>query len=140
MTSTRQILFPYALIGLALSIGTQVALAIRGSRIDALAGLLTGASALFYAWWLITRGRALRKIRFGQFTIHAITFAIVCVPYLLHGFVLALLGSPALDGNQHLALQPGWFGVLVSMPALWGVGLIIHGVASVGMGGFEETV
>lgn len=123
-------LLPYTVGLLAASALLQLVIALAGSRITVLTTLPLVLIAIGAAVHLGTRGRALGRVRYGRFVAHALLYAIVVVGYLLHLLVLTLLDAPVGEG---------WFGPALAMPALWGLGLVVHGVGAVLDRGFEAA-
>ena len=99
--------------------------------------------AIAYAVFLVRWGRDLGKVRFGVLAAHLVTYAAVNVGFGLHFFVLALTNNPAVRADPGEAadfvMDSGWFGAALAMPALWGVGLLMHSVGAITNRGFEAT-
>lgn len=132
----------YAGFVLAASLVTQTILAMSGSTIGVLAFVLTAAVAVGYAGFLLWTRGDLGRIRFAAVAVHAVTFAAVNGGYLLHFFVLATIGSPAIDGppgTDGFVMDPGWFGAAIAMPAFWSVGLAAHVLGAALGRGFEAS-
>jgi hypothetical protein len=110
----------------------QALIAVRGSQIDLIAGLLLLTVAAYYSYFLFSTRTALRRIRFGQLVAHAAGFVIVNISYHIHAGLLLLLGKRDL-------LDENWAGVLIGMFVFWGIGLLVHLVASVAMRGYENV-
>lgn len=135
---SRRTLLPYVLTVLGLVVLTQVVIALDGGRVGLPAAIAVGVIALVYAWYLLTRGAELRRLRFGPYVAHAATFVIVVTAFHLHLFVRAVLADDAVAGTPHFPLDEGWFGAVVAMTAFWGLGLLAHTVAAIGMRGYED--
>lgn len=138
MTTTidsRRTLLPFVLTVIALAIAVQVVVALDGGRIGLPAAVATVVLALYYAWFLIARRHELRRLRFGPYLAHAATFAVVITSFHLHLFVRASTGEWARTG---FPLDEGWFGAVVAMTALWGLGLLLHTVSAISQRGFED--
>lgn len=131
----------YALSIIGASIVVQLALVVTGSRIGWLAAGLTAVIAVGYAAFLIRDRGALGRVRYGLLAAHVITFASVVGGFLLHFFVLAVLGNPAVraDTTEGFVLDPGWFGVVVGMPTFWSLGLLVHALGAILGRGFEAS-
>ena len=116
----------------------QIFIAVRGSQIDFISQLLLGGVALYYAWYQYTSHDLLRRLRFGRLVAHIIGFLIVNLSYHIHVFVLFVTNNPAIKGTEGFSINPSWFGVLFGMTTFWGLGLLIHLIASIANRGFEE--
>lgn len=130
----------YAAAVIIASLVLQLVLAATGSAIGPLAVILTAGVAIGYAAFLLRTGRHLGRVRFGKVAAHAVTFAAVTGGYLIHLFVLASLGSPAIEGPAHtdgFVMDPGWFGAAIAMPAFWSIGLACHVLGAALGRGFE---
>ena len=109
----KKILLPYAGIMVILCIFAQVVIALRGSSIDFIAGLALMPAFIYYLYFNVMFKNRLSKVRFGALVAHVVGFLIV-------------------------NLSPSWFGVLFGMFVFWGLGLLIHLIASISLNGFEE--
>jgi hypothetical protein len=109
----------------------QVLIAARGSEIDLVAGLLLLTVAVYYFYFQYSARSALRRIRFGQFVAHAAGFVIVNISFHIHAGFLLLLGKREL-------VDENWAGLLIGMFVFWGIGLLVHLMASVAMKGYED--
>lgn len=130
----------YALAVTAASLLVQLVLAATGSRIGVLAAGLTTAIALGYAAFLLRDRGTLGRVRFGLLAAHVVTFAAVNAGYLIHFFLLAATGSPAIEtstADGEFVMDPAWFGVVVGMPAFWSLGLLLHSLGAILGRGFE---
>lgn len=136
--NVRTLVLPFALMMLALVSALHVVIAVNDNRIELIETILLAAVAGYYAYFLITRGTRLRQIRFGMLVAHATAYTIVNVSYLLHAFVLIVDNSPSIRGDSYFLMDPGWFGVTFGMATGWGIGLLIHAVASIASRGWEE--
>ncbi|WP_018157412.1 hypothetical protein [Demetria terragena] len=139
--SAAQSLPAFAGAMVAANLLLQIVIAARGNQIGLLAGTLTAVIAVGYAAYLLHYGDALGKLRFGKFVVHAITYACVNVGFGLHFFILAVMDSDVVAGagGSGFVMDGGWFGAAVAMPALWGVGLVLHGVGAATSRGFEAS-
>lgn len=93
---------------------------------------------LYYVYYHITSKNLLAKIRYGRFVAHVVSYLIINISFHLHAFILFAQNSPAIRGDQYFALSSDWFGVLFGMSTFWGIGLLIHMIASIANRGFEE--
>lgn len=130
----------YALAVVAASTLMQIVLAAAGSSIGVLAVALTTIIALGYAGFLLHDRGQLGKVRFGLLAAHVVTFAAVVGGFLVHFFVLAVTGDPAVTASTSdgvFVMDPRWFGVVVGMPTFWLFGLLLHSLGSILGRGFE---
>lgn len=140
LTTTVRGLKGYALSAIAASAVLQLVLVAAGNTIGWLAVVLTVAIAVGYAIFLWRSGGALGRVRFGRLTAHAVVFAAVNGGYLLHFYVLAATGSPAVAGpGDGFVMDPGWFGAAIGMPAFWSLGLLAHALGAIAGRGFEAS-
>jgi hypothetical protein len=116
----------------------QVVIAVRGNHIDLVSQLLLVCVALYYLWYHASAKNLLSKVRFGRLVAHLIGFLAVNISYHLHAFFLFIAVNPAIKGTGDFPIDPGWFGVLFGMTTFWGIGLLIHMIASIANRGFEE--
>lgn len=135
--NVRTLILPFALIMLGLVVVVHAVIIVDDNRVGLLATLLLTVVAVYYAAYFITRRSRLARIRFGTLVAHATAYAIVCVSYLLHAFVLIVINSPAIRGDSHFLMDQGWFGVTFGMATGWGLGLIVHALASIASRGWE---
>ena len=136
-TTARASLLPLLLALLAANAVLHLLIVLAGNRISVLTTLPLVVIALGYAAHLIVYSRGLGRIRYGALVAHALTYAVVTVGYLLHAFVLAASGSPAIAGDGYLPMDAGWFGATFGMASFWGIGLILHGLGSLLDQGYE---
>lgn len=137
-TAKNSLLRHFAIM-FALCAALQVIIAVRGNHIDFISQVLLGVVALYYAWYHYASKDMLRRMRFGRLVAHVVGFLIVNLSYHAHAFVLYVTGSPAIKGTDtYFSIDQGWFGVLFGMTTFWGIGLLIHLVASIANRGFEE--
>lgn len=132
--NARSLLLPYLLGMIASTALVQVVIAVRGSHVDAVAGLLTAAVALGIAVWLVSNRRALSHVRFGWVIAHAIAFVTVTTSFNAHAVIKALAspsGSGGYDAAASGELASQWIGTTLVMSTLWGFGLLIHLTGSV---------
>ncbi len=127
----NQILLPYMGILLVMCVALQVIIALRGHKIDHVAGLLTAVVALYYAYSQIVTNPRLNKIRFGRLIHHIVAFVIVNISFHIHAGYLLVSGQREL-------INEGWYGVLFAMFIFWGLGFLTHMTASVAQRGYEE--
>ena len=116
----------------------QVVIAVRGNHIDLVSQLLLACVALYYTWYHITAKDLLSKVRFGRLVAHLCGFLIVNLSYHAHAFILYVSNNPAIRGTADFSIDSGWFGILFGMTTFWGIGLLIHMIASIANRGFEE--
>ena len=142
MTTTpkpvNKILLPYAAIMVVLSIFAQVVVVMRGNQIDAIAGLGLVPAFVYYLYFQITSRASLSRIRFGLLVSHVTAFLIVNLSYHIPAAILTVQNINDTQGPD-VALSAGWFGVLFAMFGMWGIGLLIHLIASIAMRGYEEV-
>ena len=133
LTKARQVILPYTLTLLAMSLVTQLLITVTGNEIGLLAGVCTAIMALLYAAFLLMFHRPLARVRFGYLVTHMVTYAAVVVPYTMHFFITQLIEASQaqsqtdIDAVSRLLYSTGWFGVVIAMPACWGVGLHMLG-------------
>ncbi len=133
-------LLPYAGVQAVLVIIALLPIMLRdGHPVDGWSGLALVPSALYYMFFIYiipTSKNALNRTRFGALVAHALTFLLVNLGYhMLAGFYVAR-NFAANDGE--VVLSNGWFGVLFAMFCVWGLGLLIHMIASIGSRGYEQ--
>ncbi len=129
--NVNKILLPYIGVIAGMCAALQLIIAVRGHEIDLLAGLLTAVVAMYYAYSHITSSSRLNKIRFGRLVHHTIAFVIVNISFHIHAGYLLVSGQKGL-------IQEDWYGVLFAMFIFWGLGFLMHMVASVAHRGYEE--
>ncbi len=110
----------------------------QGSKIDGSANLGLVAVALYYLWYHYSSRDLLARVRFGRLVAHLVGFLIVNVSYHLHAFILYISDNKVIRGDNGFGIDPAWFGVLFGMTTFWGIGLLIHMIASIANRGFEE--
>lgn len=135
---SKQSLLRHFGIMLAGSAALQVIIAVRGNHIDLLSYLLLAGIMVYYAWYQYTSHDQLSRLRFGRLVAHVVGFLIVNLSYHVHAFVLFISDNPAIKGTDGFAINPEWLGVLFGMMTFWGLGLLMHLVASIAKRGFEE--
>lgn len=116
----------------------QVFIYSQGSKIDGSANLGLVAVALYYLWYHYSSKDLLSRVRFGRLVAHLVGFIIVNVSYHLHAFILYVSNNSAIRGDADFGINQAWFGVLFGMTTFWGIGLLIHMIASIANRGFEE--
>ncbi len=136
--NVRKLILPFAVTMLALVAAVHVVIVVDDNQVGLMETLLLAAVASYYAYFFITRGTRLRQIRFGTLVAHATAYTIVNVFYLLHAFVLIVANSPSIRGDSNFLMDQGWFGVTFGMATGWGIGLLIHALASIASRGWEE--
>lgn len=130
----RRALLPYLGVIVASSVVVQGTVTAQGNRITALTGLLVAVIALVYVAFLLVMGRALGRVRFGRFVAHSLTYLVVNLGFVLHAGLL-LAAGPSIIGER--GIEPGWSGVLLTMPGVWGCGLLLHAFGALMQRGFE---
>lgn len=135
-----KLLLPHIGILIALCLMLQLFVAVRGNEIDLAANIGLGVVALYYAYFhgLSQKGKSLKKVRFGRLVAHLSGFLIVNLSFHIHAFILYATNNPVMSGSDGLLMNSGWFGVIYGMTCFWGLGLLIHLIASVGARGYEE--
>lgn len=93
---------------------------------------------LYYVYYNLTSKKVLSRVRYGLVVAHVASFLIINIPFHLYAFILFMGNNSAIRGNDHFALSPDWYGVLFGMTTFWGIGLLVHLIASVANRGFEE--
>lgn len=136
--AAKKSLLKHAFVMLVSCAILQIVIAVRGNHIDLLSQLLLGVVALYYAWYHITAKDLLSRVRFGRLVAHLTGFLIVNLSYHAHAFILYVSNNSAIRGTNDFAIDSGWFGVLFGMTTFWGIGLLIHMIASIASRGFEE--
>ena len=127
----KRILLPHLGLLAGLCALMQVLIAVRGSRVDLIAFLLLAGVAIYYFYFQYSAGAALRQVRFGQLVAHAAGLVIVNLSFHLHAGLLLVLDKRDL-------LDESWAGLLFGMFVFWGIGFLVHLVASVAMRGYES--
>lgn len=138
--SPTRLLLPFGLAMVIANVALQVVIIATDHEIGVLAALLTAVIAVGYAVYLIVCRTSLGRTRFGDLTAHVLTYASVNTGFGLHLVMLAALGHGAVAADgPGLMMDPGWFGAAVAMPALWGLGLLMHALGAVLGRGFEAS-
>lgn len=136
--AAKKSLLQHAAIMTVAVIALQLFIYAHGSVIDGSANLGLVVIALYYAWYHYSSRDLLARVRFGRLVAHLVGFIIVNVSYHLHAFILYVTNNPAIRGDKDFSINQGWFGVLFGMTTFWGIGLLIHMIASIANRGFEE--
>jgi hypothetical protein len=139
LAAATSVLAPYALMMIGANAIMQVVIMLTGNEIGFVPVALTVVIALGYAGFLLAYGRRLAKVRFGLLAAHVMTYTAVNAGFLLHFFILAATGSPAVHGPGEFVMDPRWFGVVIGMPTFWGLGLLIHSLGAILGRGFEAS-
>ena len=134
----KKSLIQHSVVMLASVTLLQVFIYAKGSAIDGSANLGLVLIALYYIWYHYSSQDLLARVRFGRLVAHLVGFIIINVSYHLHAFILYVTDNPAIRGEDGFAINRGWFGVLFGMTTFWGLGLLIHMLASIANRGFEE--
>ena len=122
---------PYLGVLSGMCLVVQLITAARGSRIDLVAALLLVPVGLYYAYFQYASRVELSKVRFGRLVVHAIGFLVVNLSYHVHATLLLVFGKREL-------LDENWAGVVLGMFVFWGLGFLVHLIASVAMRGYED--
>ncbi|NHD15904.1 MULTISPECIES: 2TM domain-containing protein [unclassified Actinopolyspora] len=93
--------------------------------------LLMGVGICALAFCLRHR-TALRLRAYGNFFAHVLTYVIVNGFFWGHAAVLGLSGRGEV-------LTPGWFGALVPLSVLWGIGLVVHTFGALTSRGYDDV-
>jgi hypothetical protein len=136
--AAKKSLLQHSVIMLVAVTTLQLFLYAKGSAIDGSANLGLVIIALYYLWYHYSSRDLLARVRFGRLVARLVGFIIVNVSYHLHAFILYVTNNPAIRGDKDFSINPGWFGVLFGMTTFWGIGLLIHMIASIANRGFEE--
>lgn len=136
--AAKKSLLQHAAIMSAAVLVLQLFIYSKGSVIDGSANLGLVVIAAYYVWYHYTSHDLLSRVRFGRLVAHLAGFIIVNISYHLHAFILYTTNNTAIRGDEHFAMNQGWFGVLFGMTTFWGIGLLIHMMASIANRGFEE--
>lgn len=138
--NVRSILLPYTLVLIALCVVIQLIVAIRGSSIDGVSQALLTVVAAYCAWFSWRGGGTrLKHIRFGELVYHGVNYVVVNTSFHVHAAVLAFQNSDALGGSRDFPIDSGWFGVTIGMAGFWGIGFLMHAVASIAKRGYENA-
>ena len=133
-----KILMPYVLIMLGLNILLHAFIAFRGNQIDIESQLFLATIAVYYFYFnYFKENKNLSKVRFGKLVAHFIGYLIVNLGYFIHAYILIALGNEAIKGGYTL-INETWFGAVFGMATFWGIGLLIHSIASIASRGFED--
>ncbi len=114
-----------------------VAIALDNRMDSYKAGLALVPAALCYSYFLSANAKTLNKRAYSGYIAHVATYLIVNISYWLHAFIYLLTNDGISD--KSLALDNGWFGVLICMPLFWGLGLLIHTFGAWMSKGFENV-
>jgi membrane protein CcdC involved in cytochrome C biogenesis len=138
--NVTKILLPHILILVGSCVALQIFIAVRGSEIDVAAYLGLSFVALYYAYFhsFSQKGKDLKRIRFGRLVAHLCGFLIVNLSFHIHAYMLYVSNNPVMASTDGLLMNEQWFGVIYGMMSFWGIGLLIHLIASVGARGYEE--
>lgn len=138
--STRSLLLPFAGVALAGAVLVHLAIALTGGVPGLVPGVLLLGVGLVCFVLLWRMRRPLRQVRFGSVVAHTILYGAWAGTLTVHGLIATLLAgrSGGPQAAAHLLLGTPWFGVVLGMGGLWGVGLLIHAVGVVAGGGWED--
>lgn len=138
--NARSLLLPYALSLIGAMLGVQIVIAVTGSEITLLSGVLTALVAFGIVLWLWRSRAALRHVRFGAAIAHTIAFVTVTTSFNLHALIVLLslgVGGPD-DAFGILMGGSSWFGATLVMSSAWGLGLLVHLIGSVLGRGWDD--
>jgi hypothetical protein len=130
--SNRQLMHYTGSLVIGLLIVHGFILLAAGGRITLLAALLLAVIAVYVAAFAVRNSTALRIRPYGLYFTHALAYLIVTGSFWLHAWLLALSG-------HRDTLDQGWSAFLVSMSALWGLGLVVHTIGAVLSKGYEDA-
>lgn len=133
----KQILLIFAAAMLLLVAVMQYLIWLRGSAIDDFSKWVLAFIAGFYAIYSLINKKLLSSVRFGNLTLHFLTYLLINLSFHVHAYLLIINNNPIIYGSNDFLLSPGWFGVLFGMSVFWGIGLMIHAISSVSFRGFE---
>lgn len=128
------VMMPYCLTTTALVVATHILAAFYPKATILIVALGTLAVALLMLTYTATFSKGLDRLRFGGVMLNAFTYALLTCSNLVHFIVDATSGT-----WEQEVLVATWGGPVIAMPALWGLGLLIHMFAVIGSRGFEET-
>jgi len=135
----RKSLLTYFGILVASCLALQIVIAIRGSKIDIVAAILLGIIAIYYTYNEFTSRKISGQIRYGRLVTHLVGYLVINLSFHIHAFFLFINDSPVIQGEEGLAFDGGWFGILIPMTTFWGLGLLTHAAGSIISRGFEEV-
>lgn len=133
--NSSSVLLPYYLGIIAGLVVIHAVIAFSGSAITVLSALLLAALALAAGIYLWMRRHDIARIRFGSLVAHVALFVPVVASYSLHAAVIGMR-DPA--GAADTLLGSPWFGAVFLTTGLWGLGLMLHLVASIAQRGWED--
>ncbi|MCS6711585.1 hypothetical protein JSY14_05925 [Brachybacterium sp. EF45031] len=123
-------LLPYAAALVTGAVVVQIAVAISGGP-TLVPMLLLAVVALGAAVFVALPGRNLGRVRYGVVMAHVLLYLTVNL-----GFGVHALGRALTDRPLDLA---AWGGVLLSMPTIWGCGLLLHTIGALLSRGYEAA-
>lgn len=129
-------LLPYFLWLIGTNAVLHLAIALTGNAIGWTAAIGMVVIALSYYLYLATIGRGLGHVRYGRLVAHAVTYAAVTGGFLLHAYMLFVVGAPAIR-DAATGLDPGWAGATIAMGGFWMIGLLVHAFGAIMDRGFE---
>ena len=136
--NSRNILLPYAITLIIMVTILQIFNYSRGPVQDVVSMAELSIVAIYYYWFNWKNKNKLKKIRFGYLVSHFITYVIVNLSYSILSFIVFAKSTVTIIGDGSIIIPTDWSGALLYMPIFWGIGLIIHALASISNRGFEE--
>ncbi len=137
--NAKKILLPYYITLLVLVTLMQTINITRNGNFNSLvSGLMLFAIFIFYMFYGIKQKSKLKKIRFGYLIFHFMTYTLVNISYTVAAFILYWNSIFTITGDGYISMPKEASGALYFMPIYWGIGLIIHTLASIFNRGFEE--
>ncbi len=140
--NAKNILLPFLLKMVGLSLVLQLLITFRGNKIDMTSVIFLVLIAIYYYYFIFYKKKhSLKKVRFGSFISHLVGYITINLGFLTHMLFLVAVNSPALrsESGSPLAINGNWFGYGLCMPVFWGLtGLLPHLIVSILNRGFEE--
>jgi hypothetical protein len=136
--NSKKILLPYTLIMLTMTTIMQVINIIRGNIYDLSSGSMLFIIFLYYLYSNYRNHSSLKKVRFGLLISHYIAYFLVNLSFVIASFAIYWNSIFTIIGDGYIQLPKEASGVLCFMPIFWGVGLLVHTIASVANRGYEE--
>ncbi len=101
------------------------------SQLGTVQELAFAVIALSYAIFIKKFRKQLAKVPYLLLAINVFTYFITNVSFWIHAFVASSVKSG-------FVLTANWYGAIISMPLIWGVGLAIHAIESVSNKGYDS--
>ena len=118
---------------ITLGIGHAYVATAEDSIISTAAGLAVMPAAALYALFGFFNWKEFKKKAYVNLMLHVATYLLVTGSFLVHAVFVAEFV------NGQLIFEEGWYGVLISMPLFWGIGLISHTLYAWSKRGFEDV-